>query len=504
MAGMESDPEGERMRRLNALRDLARDSQQTKQGPPATPPSPAPATLAGAALGAPKRRTWLYAVVAGALIVAVVVAGAAWLALGPHGARSVKTAQPLTPFVFTLPASAGVYCPSQPAWSPDGKYLAVMATTTQPGGLGRCMPYGDLVSNLAAQGFEDNGYQGVFGWNAVVLVLDARTGVIVRRLAPSDPTQALCAGASHCDAGLVMPTSLAWSPDSASVQLFTLTRVELDVPNGQAFSQYRGALEIMRADGQGGARLLTVFARKTIIQNNILAVNLYSTPLFVFDLAKGSGRYSDMHEQAGDESVSYAPAYQIGPTGQVSALAAAQPGAISPWTYGALSHNGDYGGGLPSSLLQASQWGWSADGRYVVPDIMTTAYMKIDQVTSGAPAGFPGAYNPPFVAPPDAATLAVVRAVAPRKLTAYVARDPDWTLLASFSCQPDGTTGKLSIRASATGKIVATTLYPFPTLASSLGCPGDAEALNWSPDGSRVAMTDNQDNQIIIWRISAT
>jgi hypothetical protein len=450
-----------------------------------------------------KRRTRLYAVAVAVLIVALASGGVAWLALGSQRARSAKVMHPLEPFAITLPSGAGVYCPSQPAWSPDGKYLAVMATTSQPGGIGRCRPCDDLVSNLTAQGVEDAGYEGPFAWGVTVIVLDARTGAIVRRLEPTDPTGALCAGASHCVEGLAAPSSLTWSPDGASVLLFTMAQVELDEPNGQTFSQYRGALEIMRADGQGGARLLTMFARKTIIQNNILAVNLYSTPLFVFDLAMGSGRYRDVHEQAGAESVSYAPAYQIGPTGQVSALAAAQPGAISPWTYGALSHNGDYAGGLPSSLLQASQWGWLADGRYVVPAIMTTAYTKIDQVTSGAPADFPGAYNPPFVAPPDAATAAVEREVAPRKLTAYVARDPSGARLASFSCQPDGTTGKLTIRASATGKIVATTLYPFPTLASSLGCPGDAEALNWSPDGPRVAITDNQDNQIIIWRIPA-
>ncbi len=285
--------------------------------------------------------------------------------------------------------------------------------------------------------------------------------------------------------------------------MFVSLNVQYPGPSGQTFDQQRGALDIMRVDGTGASRALAAYGRATIVTNNILAVNLYSSPLFVWDLTTGAATYSDIHEAAGSETIAYAPAFQIGAAGQLTVLIAPTADAVAPWSYGALSVSGGINEPYPNVLLQSSVWAWSADGRYVLPNVDTTAYLNVAKVTSNAQPGFQGTYTPPFVAPPDAATVALVREMIPRKAATYVARDPHGARLASYTCAADGDTGKLTIRATASGATLATTIYQFPTLSTSFGCPGDAEAIDWSPDGSRIAMTDIQDNQIVLWQVPA-
>lgn len=158
----------------------------------------------------------------------------------------------------------------------------------------------------------------------------------------------------------------------------------------------------------------------------------------------------------------------------------------------------------PSIQFQSSAWAWSSDGRYVAPNVDVVAFMDAPNATRNEGPSMQGEYTPPYVAAPDAAADAVVREVASRKVVAYVALDPRGGRLASLLCEADGDTGKLTIRAAAIGRTLASEQYQFPASGLSFGCLGDAEAINWSPDGSRVAMTDNQDGQIVVWRISAS
>jgi WD40 repeat protein len=294
---------------------------------------------------------------------------------------------------------------------------------------------------------------------------------------------------------------LSWTPDGASVLLFSTLDVQVTGSDGQGYYQTRGALEIMRVDGTEATRTLVAYGRATSNATGpgggILPVNIYSPPLFTWDLTAGSSSYTDMHEAGGPETIGYAPSFQVGPTGKLTPALSA--GSITPWSYGALSLN-TYGP-APVVQFQSSVWAWSADGRYVSPDVATVAYINVTNAPPTAPPGYPGAYKPLFVAPPDAATVAVVREITPPSSVIYVARDPRGARLASFACQPNMSIGKLTIRATTTGKTLLTAQYTFPTVSYSFGCPGDAEAINWSPDGSRVAMTDSLDNQIIIWQI---
>ncbi len=499
MSDMRSRHRDERARRMETLKRLA-------QRDPELDAAPARTSLDDVTLRIPRirmrrrKRRWLLPLVAGVLIVAL--AAVALVALGLGSAKNANTLRPLTPVVFTLPNSAKIYCPSMPAWSPNGEYIAVMARVPKSSGQGEC-DYADMVSNQAMQEQTEHGPSGSFYEDpTTALVLDARTGALVRQLKPLDLAGMLCKGASYCDPTHIKPASLSWTPDGASVLLFSTLDVQLTGLDGQSYGQTRGALEIIRADGTEAPRALVAYGREistaTGPGGGTLPENFYSPPLFTWDLATGAASYTDVHKGGlWNETVDYAPAFQVGPAGKLTPAPAA--GSITPWSYGALFLN-TYGPS-PITQFESSVWAWSADGRHVIPNVDTVAYMKTTNAAPTPLPSYPGIHDPPFVAPPDAATTAVAREITPKSSVIYVARDPRGGRLASFACQPDVIIGMLTIRAAATGKTLLSAQYSFPTVSTSYGCAADAEAINWSPDGSRIAMTDVQDNQIVLWQI---
>jgi hypothetical protein len=495
MPGMEGDSERDRQRRLEALQQLAqRDPAPTTETPVGA--SVSAALPASDALS--QRRTrprWLLPLVAGVLLVALAAGAVVWLAPGLRGS---KAANALTTHVITLPASANLYCPSTPAWSADGKDIAVIAQTTAPPDQSACSTYGSIVNNTPFAG------SSLFtSWPYAVAVLDATTDKLLHSFSVPDPTPTLCTGLNSCSMEIAPPASLSWSPDGKSIAVYLDRLVSYSGPSGQQFGQERGALEVVSADGSSKTRVLLATGRAKVATNNVKTSDLYSPPLFAWDLTTGAGSYTDIHEAAGFFTIPYAPAYQISGAGQITPLSAPTAGALSPWSFGALQINGKMGG-APNVQLNANLWAWSADGRYVVPNLETNAYLNIPGLTVAPSPNLPGFYDPPFIAPPDAATAALAHEVATRDVSAYVARDPHGARLASFICEADTQYGKLTLRATATGKTLMSATYQFPTLASSLGCPGDAEAIVWAPDGTRIAMTDVQDKQIVIWRIPAS
>ena len=321
MSGLGGDPENDRQWRLETLKRLAQRDPEPEEALIKTsldegPPFPS------IGVWLQSRRRWIIPLVAGVLIVALAAVVVAWFAPGLRGSGAANMPHPLTPIVFTLPTSAAVYCPSMPGWSPDGKYIAVMARVFQPGGQGNCS-YGDLVSNMANRELTNPGpSSGVLGGPMTVLVLDAKTGAFVRQLKPIDLAGMLCKATSYCAAHFIMPVSLSWTLDGASVLLFSTVNVELTGPDGQGYTQTRGALEIMRADGTATTRALVAYGRETSTATDagggILPVNMYSAPLFTWDLTTGSASYTDIHEAAGVETVDYASSFQVGSTGKLT------------------------------------------------------------------------------------------------------------------------------------------------------------------------------------------
>lgn len=75
----------------------------------------------------------------------------------------------------------------------------------------------------------------------------------------------------------------------------------------------------------------------------------------------------------------------------------------------------------------------------------------------------------------------------------------DDALLASASCAANGN-GLLTIRALKSGQTLAHADYPYPLTSTSLGCAGDIGPLVWSPNSTRIASVDQQDDQLILWQ----
>ena len=75
----------------------------------------------------------------------------------------------------------------------------------------------------------------------------------------------------------------------------------------------------------------------------------------------------------------------------------------------------------------------------------------------------------------------------------------DDALLASASCAANGD-GLLTIRALKSGQTLAHADYPYPLTSMSLGCAGDIGPLVWSPNSTRIASVDQQDDQLILWQ----
>lgn len=281
-AGDSSDQQ----RRMDALQRLAQERMAlAPESARSQPPRPAN-DLQGAS--APRsRRPWALVAVAGVVALALVVGTLAWLGATSHGAATGGAGQAITRMIVRLPT--GAYCPSQPAWSPDARYMAVLVQSAEPGGDGWCYPYQNLVSSAAAQGLQTNGYGGPFNWNFSVLIIDTTSGAVVRRLVPPDPIAAVCKGVSECFQNTVWPVSQAWSPDGSMILLFTTYQATITGSRGQSYGQNHGALVSMRADGAGVPRTLVQYGRATIISNQILSVNLYSQPRYAWDLTTGQG-----------------------------------------------------------------------------------------------------------------------------------------------------------------------------------------------------------------------
>jgi hypothetical protein len=78
----------------------------------------------------------------------------------------------------------------------------------------------------------------------------------------------------------------------------------------------------------------------------------------------------------------------------------------------------------PNVQFVGSQWAWSSDGRYVIPNLATDAYLNVPRVTFNPGAVMEqGFYQPPFVAAPNIAASAAVRDIVKARAGIYLAQD---------------------------------------------------------------------------------
>lgn len=515
----EQSDESERQRRLDALRNLTQQTTPPTDESPTTTTAPHPA-LAGSpghAEGGGGNRRWRAAALIGLVVVIVVgvVGGVILRGAGHSGQPGANTTSPLVAKGFDL--NGIIYCASQPAWSPDGKQLAVFGQTNLP--TDNCVAYNPQIGAATNGGGVYHSINVATGF--ALVVLDSATGHVTQRETLTTPSpDALCAGASGCQIQNTNFQSLAWTPDGHSIALFLTYELltGTDPAGAPLYRQEAGALLIMRP-GSGTAPRLLLAAAPPEPAN--ASGDIPGLPLITWNVKTGAANVSaipgaltgatppfipayawqanEQFIQTTGDTIPFAPAYQWTANGQISAATGttALPAAsdISPWRSGVV---GERRNATDPVLYRTSQWLWSADGLYVTPDLATSAFLNLPG-TDAAPAT--GGYTPPLVNPPNGATSAAIPPALRSEAGMTLAQSPDGKLLATLHCAPNDT-AVLSIRANKASDPLAQVHYTYLSGVLSLACYGDIDSIIWSPDGARIATIDEQDAQVIVWQVN--
>lgn len=531
----------DRQRRLDALHELARQTvtseshEESESAPRQSTEVSEMSALSAAANSAStlahlaadgaraSRRRWKSAgaVVATLLIIGIVVGvavrqGGVVAQIGQLGAQSAPT---LAESGFAIPASVGVHCTGAPAWSPDSKHIAVFGQTNASPDY--CLQYNNQTSIAQYGGgvFQSTNHPSGY----VVVVLDSATGRVTQRIALPDLSgKDVCAG-KDCSVRQPSLHSLSWTPDGRSVAIFFTYTLwwgnQAQSSAGQAsqpsYVQPVGELILVRADASAPPRIL-IGAAPHEPASSAAAPGL---PRYIWNLSTGNASTSAIPDvmagntslttptyqwspdgqlvQSSGDTTPFAPAYQWSPDGQINALesATAAPSAITPWRAGVV---GQRRSATDPVLYRTSQWAWSRDGQFVTPDLDTSAYVDMSGVMAPKSGG---AYTPPLVRAPGAALSAAVTSSLGSTAGVELTQSPDGKLLASYACTPDGR-GDMSIRATKSATVIAHLVYTYPLTFDSLDCTGGIGDIIWSPDGSRIALSDNQDAQVIVWRVN--
>ncbi len=489
----DSDANGQQ--RLDALRDLARQSAPATESPPA-PLSP----LSSPTVTHGDWRRWgasALVIVAAVLVVSTVVGSI----LQQSGVfqPSQPSPPPLSEGTMSIAPQANVYCPSSPAWSPDGKWLAVLGQTNTP--TGACSMF-DVNSIAQVSGGTTNAPSGY-----ALVVLDSVSGRLLQRISLPDLTSdLLCHHLATCQGLSFGYQSVSWSPDGRTLAVFCpyTLYTGYDQPfnpmlfnNNPKYMQRSGALVVVRLENGATSRMVTAQEAPHDAMTNY---EIPSSPRFIWNLATGAATVSNILKPDSDAvglTTAYAPAYKWQPDGSIAALdtpVADTRDVALPWrqgTLGVTKHMSD-----PIRLL-SSQWSWSPDGAFVTPNLETEAYMNLPGVIPYPTT--PGFYTSPTVDSPSKAMTEVISASRGSGNAVEWAQSWDDALLASDSCAANGD-GLLTIRALKSGQTLAHADYTYPLTSNSLGCAGDIGPLVWSPNSMRIASVDQQDDQIILWQ----
>jgi hypothetical protein len=513
----EHSGDGERQRRLDALRNLIQQAAPQTDAQPTETTAPHPALADDHAQVSGGYRRWRRAALIGvAVVIVVAIAGGVILrGAGHSGQPGANTTPALAVKGFDL--NGIIYCASQPAWSPDGKQLAVFGQTNLP--TDNCVAYNPQIDAATNGGGIYHSSNVATGF--ALVILNSATGHVTHReTLPAPSPDALCAGASGCQIQNTNLQSLAWTPDGHSIALFlTYELLTGTDPTGAPLNrQEAGALLIVQP-GVGAPPRLLVAATPIAPANG--SGEQAGLPLITWNLKTGAANVSaipgaltgatppyipayawqasEQYIQITGDTIPFAPSYQWTADGQLRAApsSATTPAAsaITPWRSGVVGERRS-----PSDpvLYRTSQWLWSADGQYVTPDLATSAFLNLPG-TNAAPAT--DGYMPPLVNPPNGANSAAIPLATGSEAGMTLAQSPDGTLLATLNCAPNDT-AVLSIRANKGSDPLAQTHYTYLSGVLSLACYGDLNSLVWSPDGTRIATIDEQDAQIIVWQVN--
>jgi hypothetical protein len=505
-SGMPQD-DAERRRRLDALRDLARNVEGSA---PAEPQASAPTTTPAAyavALKAPqrRRRALLMGALAALALIAVVVGV---FGRGPLAARLAGHAGPaITSRIVTLGDKVKLYCPSTPAWSPDGRQIAVLAQTSPS--LGDCgtPTYGQTLLDSALSTSPPTPLYAI-------AIIDASSGKVERAIPFLLPTMSALCGARCAPQDGYIPflasynplNAISWSPDGKTIGFFftyNVGNVKMAVNGAQVNGiQWYGVLQLIPVNGSGDARTLLATSYVQPGPDRPYPNKFFhSAPVYIWNLATGASSYAVIpNNLLGEATTPFAAAYGWAANGQITPQNSAGASTFSPWISGQLR-----AANVTSRVFEytATLWRWSPDGRYVAPNMTVQAFVRAPGVLDEPPPFNTWDYIPPLVAAPDLAMAKLLKEISKPQVTAEVAWSPNGKLLAGLDCSHGADTARLTVRRGNDGGGLVTTTFMYPPTMNSQGCDGDMEALAWSSDNASVASGDATANEVVIWRYSA-
>ena len=470
--GMPTSAEADRERRLDALRELAREATA-----PARQPAPTPTTRTP--LRPARREVSARGPLLGLLAVVVVAAGVGVYLWRTHQPAKATATTPIPPILATLSINltkSRLYCPSGLMWSPDGLTVAVFADSMP------CINGG--------------------GGNTLVALFNARTGAFERTF---DPYAALAA--ANVQGALVQ--DVVWSPDRKTLVFPSSYYLSLDNTLGSGLLYYplsgRAPRYVSGPASPGGG---VIWNLRT------------GTPVTTFDnplpTAASYAWSADGHLIA-DETPSTTP-------GHVSLFRAGTLVPIQPFTQA--SQDAPNPQAPPVSLLYLS-WGTlvSPDDTYAAMDVERGARLPASPGSVATPAldqrlcGFHAFEHPcdyESLSPPDAGLTAVDRATAGGYTTspegspstvfqwgsANLAYRPDGKVLAAILPGTDrpGAAGsarkQIDLFDTTTGQFTAVSAV---TQANASDDDPGIPPVVWSPSGAQLAYLDYFTSAVTIW-----
>lgn len=405
------------------------------------------------------------------------------------------------PMYISTSKPTALMCPSGASFSPDGAHIAVL------GRLDRCA----LASAASPT-------------SAVAVVYDSVSGVMTQ-FVRLDPLLGIGTTASGRQAiRAVSYYSLGWSPDNIHVAIvytaFSSPRAVspdtvvdaglllLDSRDGSARVLHGDSGYFSAPDGFGGG--FPIWNVKTgeelpAFQPDAGLAYAWGNKSQPYPILKVRGPVRELPVGAGAR-------YPVGNPDGGSTFTMWQPGLVAG--------PGSAGG---AGMFAAAFPTWSADGSYVTL-LAAGARLPVPRNLPAAdsdPATGPAYSTPQPVSAParDAALDAVQREVGVNGW-AFVAWNPNGTLLASVNCfATDGPTLTLRDTASGTTRGTATLLATnpsapidapleatacrdFPTDTPGGAYPTPPIEVRWSPDGNRVLVADRNGGMLTLWDIT--
>ncbi len=425
------------------------------------------------------------------LLTIVVLAIAVNLTTRWLGLFALPTPAVAPTMVTFQPATAGLACLADLAWSPDGARIAVAGET------GGC-PTSATPTPPS------------------ILIYDGHTGVLLQRL---DASAALRSAGALGTTQAVLVTQVLWSPNGAQLAL-TFDELAADATTGASQVATSGII-VLDLSGQAPLVIMQPTpANSATSATTAVAYDLTTRQATTLAAATNgatlppalSYRWDGQSLVAADAldatNLGGAIGSPVAPDHPVSSTGSAGGNGFSIWQPGTLNQYTQGGPGMtfasPVTTWEMHTVAWSPAGTTIIAPIAIALRVQ----APGAPAPSADALawlgDIPFGPIRDAGMGAIATSIAAASPSGgtssagnarvAVAWRPDGTLVAAYGI---GFTPVLSMYSTATGKLVTSLNAP----VDSSPIPGSDPLIRWSPDGQRFVLSTADSGTVAIYHL---